>query len=222
MSNMSSHMLRSLRAKPLSLPGFAGLLFLIAVALVCAGCGAGGDYEEFLSVGIPTSRMTDFAAEQIGQNWCWAASIQMVLSTKGVRCDQPEIVRQTFGNTADLPGSTPQIAERLTGWFDTRSGRMLLVASPLEGPPQPGLLHTYLRNRTPIILAVTYPGAPIGHAVVATGAVFRINEAGLFVEKVLVRDPSPAFAATNGKRELTAGEYSNTMAHIVLDVVKKR
>lgn len=195
---------------------------LLCLLTCLTGCGLARDSAEFVAVGIPTSRMSDSAAEQIGSNWCWAACIQMVLSTKGVESEQPEIVVQTFGDTADRPASAQHIAERLTGWFESRSGRTLLVASTLSGPPQLGMLYSYLRSRTPVIVAVRYPGAAIGHAMVVTGAVFRISSDGLVLEKVNVRDPNPELASSKGKRELTPEEFRNTGEHVVLDVVRRQ
>jgi hypothetical protein len=188
-----------------------------------SGCGwFTGNSPEFVAVGIPSNRMTESAAEQVGQNWCWAACIQMVLSLRGVHCDQAEIVQKTFGKLVDDPGTDKDIADNLSGWFDSRSGKILLSASTIKGPPQIGMLFSYLRNRTPVILGVTYPGANIGHAVVATGAVFRIGEQGLVLESVQIRDPSPSHAPTHGKRALTAEEYRNTQFHFFIDVVKRR
>lgn len=188
------------------------------------GCSCRSNYSrsgEFVAVGIPTDRMTQAAAAQEGQMWCWAACIQMVLSLKGVSVTQEEIVKQTFGSAVDMPGGFDDIQRRLTGRFNTGWGSsQLFVASAISGPPQPGLLYSYLRSRTPLILGLTYPSANIGHAVVLTGAVFQIRDDGLDIEHVNVRDPDPGFAATSGKREITPDEYRNMSCHIVLDVVK--
>lgn len=203
--------------------GFASAALVGLLAPTFSGCGWSSlGSDEFVAVGIPTDRMVESAAEQIGQNWCWAACIQMVLSVKGVECDQAEVVRKTFGQLADLPGGPQEIVSNLSGWFNGGSRRTLLVASGFAGPPQAGMLYSYLRSRTPVILGVNYPGASIGHAVVVTGAVFRVNEHGLGLEKALVRDPSPEFASTRGKRELTAEEFGNTQMHFFLDVVRQR
>jgi hypothetical protein len=199
-----------------------------ALAGVCTplvgGCSCRSTYGrsgDFVAVGIPTDRMTQAAAAQKGQMWCWAACIQMVLSLKGVSISQEEIVKQTFGSAVDLPGGFDDIQRRLTGRFNTGWGTsQLLIASLLAGPPQPGLLYSYLRSRTPLILALTYPGTSIGHAVVLTGAVFQVMDEGLGIELANVRDPDPSFANTSGKREITPEEYNSIACHFVLDVVK--
>lgn len=178
--------------------------------------------DNIFAKGIPTERMANFAAKQIGQNWCWAACIQMVLSAKGIKCEQTTVVKRTFGSAVDLPGGPGHIAKNLSGWFDAPSGKILLAPSHIMGPPQPGLLYSYLDSGTPVILAIPNPGLSIGHAVVATGAVFKITESELELMEVIVRDPSPHFSSTKGKRVLTPDEYSRTSSYFVVDVVSQR
>jgi hypothetical protein len=86
---------------------------------------------------------------------------------------------------------------------------------------QEGLLYSYLKNQSPLILGVSYPGASIGHAVVVTAAVFKVSDAGLELKEVVVRDPWPDLAAQKGKRKLTREEFANAMFYCVVDVVKK-
>jgi len=178
--------------------------------------------DSIVAKGIPTERMSNYAAEQIGQNWCWAACIQMVLSVKGIKCDQATVVKRTFCSTVDLPGGPSHIAKNLSGWFDVPSGEILLAPSHIIGPPQPGLLYSYLESGTPVILAIPNPGFNIGHAVVATGAVFKITESELELIEVIVRDPDPHLSLTKGKRLLTPDEYFRASSHFVVDVVSRR
>ena len=198
------------------LRGIAG----VAALSVVVGCG-GGSSDQIFSVGIPTERMVEVAAEQQGQNWCWAACVQMVLSTKGIKVAQADVVQRTYGAVVDAPGGEDAILSRLSGWFQTRSGKTLLAASVVQGPMQQGLLYSYLKNQSPLILGVSYPGASIGHAVVVTAAVFKVSDAGLELKEVVVRDPSPELAAQKGKRKLTREEFANAMFYCVVDDVKK-
>ena len=198
------------------LRGIAG----VAALSVVVGCG-GGSSDQIFSVGIPTERMVEVAAEQQGQNWCWAACVQMVLSTKGIKVAQADVVQRTYGAVVDAPGGEDAILSRLSGWFQTRSGKTLLAASVVQGPMQQGLLYSYLKNQSPLILGVSYPGASIGHAVVVTAAVFKVSDAGLELKEVVVRDPWPDLAAQKGKRKLTREEFANAMFYCVVDVVKK-
>ena len=178
--------------------------------------------ENIVAKGITTDSMANYAAKQIGDNWCWAACIQMVLSVKGIKCDQTSVVKRTFGSTVDLPGGPEHIAKNLSGWFDVPSGQILLNPTLKKGSPKPEILYSYLDSGTPVILAIPNPGLNIGHAVVATGAVFKITESELELMEVVVRDPSPHLSSTKGKRILTIDEYSRASAHFVVDVVERR
>lgn len=178
--------------------------------------------DNIVAKGIPTDSMANYAAKQIGQNWCWAASIQMVLSVKGIQCDQTSVVKRTFGSAVDLPGRPEHIAKNLSGWFDIPSGQILLNPTFKKGPPKPEILYSYLDSGTPVILAIPNPGLNIGHAVVATGAVFKITESELELMEVVVRDPSPHLSSTKGKRVLTLDEYLRTEYFVVVDVVSRR
>lgn len=92
--------------------------------------------DNIVAKGIPTDSMANYAAKQIGDNWCWAACIQMVLSVKGIKCDQTSVVKRTFGEIVDRPGRNDQIAKNLSGWFDVPSGQILLNPTLKKGPPQ--------------------------------------------------------------------------------------
>lgn len=207
------------RTTPFLTPRLHAIAGMAVLSLVM-GCG-GGSSDQIFSVGIPTDRMVEVAAEQQGQNWCWAACVQMVLSTKGIKVAQADVVHRTYGAVVDAPGGADAILSRLSGWFQTRSGRTLLAASVVPGPMQEGLLYSYLKNQSPLILGVSYPGASIGHAVVVTAAVFKVSDAGLELKEVVVRDPWPDLAAQKGKRKLTREEFANAMFYCVVDVVKK-
>jgi hypothetical protein len=207
------------RTTPFLTPRLHAIAGMAVLSLVM-GCG-GGSSDQIFSVGIPTDRMVEVAAEQQGQNWCWAACVQMVLSTKGIKVTQADVVQRTYGAVVDAPGGADAILSRLSGWFQTRSGKTLLAASVVQGPMQEGLLYSYLKNQSPLILGVNYPGASIGHAVVVTAAVFKVSDAGLELKEVVVRDPWPDLAAQKGKRKLTREEFANAMFYCVVDVVKK-
>jgi hypothetical protein len=197
-----------------------GIIWSIACVGGCSTRESGE--SDLLVVGIPTDRMSKSAAEQIGQNWCWAACIQMVLSARGVESDQPTIVQRTFGSLLDRPGSPVDIERNLTGWFESKSGRTFLTASVVEGHPQAGLLYSYLRGRIPVIIAIQSTGAQVGHAVVVTAAVFKTAPHGLEIREVVIRDPSPEFASSSGRRTLTPAEFNRTFAYVLVDVVRSK
>jgi Peptidase_C39 like family len=47
-------------------------------------------------------------AEQEQSQWCWAASIQAVLAYYGIKREQRDIVRATYGTVVNLPARSPQ------------------------------------------------------------------------------------------------------------------
>ncbi len=67
---------------------------LIIVAL--AGCGGSTDTQRGVSgvqvMGLKSDRMRYHVSQQQASNWCWAACVQMVLSTQGIAASQAEIV----------------------------------------------------------------------------------------------------------------------------------
>jgi len=68
-------------------------------------------------VGIPSNSMNYYAAGQNNSQWCWAASIQMVLNGYGVNINQEQIVARTYGidpygNLPNWPGSFQAIHKK--------------------------------------------------------------------------------------------------------------
>jgi len=53
-------------------------------------------------------------APQEDTQWCWAACVAMVLSSRGAHISQEEIVRQIKGNVVNEPGSFDEIRKSLT------------------------------------------------------------------------------------------------------------
>ena len=168
-------------------------------------------------IGIPSDLMTYCAAKQEKQNWCWAACIQMVYSTQGIKVSQENIVKATLGVAVDVPGGLDQFMEALKGWKPSQSGRKSLEASIYPGSPQLSTLTLSLKNKTPVILAISYPGQDVGHAVVITAVHLEASSAGKELTREIIRDPDPSLSSQKGKRELSPDEFKNSMWHIIVD-----
>jgi hypothetical protein len=161
-------------------------------------------------VGIPSARMNRYAAAQRASQWCWAASIQMVLNFYGVHITQPQIVARTYGMDPDGPlpdwgGNLPGITANLNNWSIDNLGRRYTVRAEFRwGPPPPSDLYRELQQGRPVLVA--YRSGPVsGHAVVITAAGFSSSPSGLIPRSIVVRDPWPS---EENRARLGRVEYS--------------
>ena len=128
---------------------------------------------------------------QLEPNWCWAASIQVSLNLLQIPVNQTQIVQEVFGSIQNVPGHTYQILGVLDQWRKNIDGKPLLLDSYVESSWIQVLFD--LQNNIPIILALRPPASSIGHAVVVTGAVYKVNYGQPpFIEYLLIRDPWPS------------------------------
>jgi hypothetical protein len=192
------------------------------------------------AAGLKTDAMDYHAAEQRAANWCWAACVQMLLSARGVRATQPEIVAAAFGDVVDAPADPVTIALNVNRWrLPAAAGgrRARLNATVGVGPPPAGLLVDCLSRGQPVIAgyASDVPAAPgsaadagesdeVGHAIVITGVVYvndptQAGRGGPRVLSVLARDPDPAYRATAGKRKLTAAQFARVGVYFLVGEV---
>ena len=173
--------------------------------------------------GLPTDRMNFYAAGQARPNWCWAACVQMVLSSRGAGggLTQEQFVRLTYGDAADLPGDPVQVVHQLDDWpvraADGRDAR--LHATVGIGPPAVEVLLDSLGRGLPVIVVYGANEQVVGHAVVVTAVVYEDSTSGPRPRSVHARDPDPAFAATQGKRTLTPEELARVSWYCLLSEV---
>ena len=169
-------------------------------------------------VGIPSARMNFVAAAQENSQWCWAASIQMVLNYYGVSITQPQIVARTYGidpygNLPDWPGSFQAITANLNNWSVDNTGRQYSVQASLNwGAPSPSILLQELSNGRPVIVGYR-TGENSGHAVVITAASYTVSNNGPIIQSVVARDPWPSNENIRnaGRVEYTGGSIASLM-----------
>jgi Peptidase_C39 like family len=187
---------------------------LLALALV------GGVHAQVSYTGIPRHLFEYSASQQRSSQWCWAASIQMILNYHGVAISQEEIVHRTFGadiygNLPDMPGTFQVITANLNNWGFDRNGRRYLVqASFGGGPPPPDMLLNEVSQGYPVLLA--YQNGPnTGHAVVATAASYQPHGYSRIVTSIVVRDPwpNPENIRNNGRVEYQAASLAAVMTN---------
>ena len=195
-------------------------LAFLTFLLLLNGCIKSGSEststdDDIVGVGIPTDVMVYHSAEQHSQNWCWAASAQMALSTQGLAYSQEAIVRDLFGSLVDKPGGSPEFLG-VCGKYTTPNGTIHINLKYGNGPPPLAFLIDSLQQQRPVILACENPGVPIGHAVVATAVIYQETPTGRKLIRILVRDPAPG----SGKRILEAREFQNVIYYVAYNVTK--
>ncbi len=155
-------------------------------------------------VGIRTADFNFYAAAQQQNEWCWAASIQMILNYYGIPATQQEIVTRTYGIPVDQPGSDAAINGALNGWGRTVEGQIRTIHSANgQGLPTPDALLNELNQQHPILIAFA-TGPSSGHAVVVTAASYIPTPNGPQIISLVIRDPwpSPFTMATDGRVEI--------------------
>ena len=163
-----------------------------------------GSYQ----VGIPTIEfITRASPEVLGRqresNWCWAASLQMVMAHHGIVLPQEAIVERTYGTLINLTVDASQLVPTLSGWTTTKAGRLYTsVATQIDFPIAEYILDQLGKNQ-PLIAAISVPS---GHVVVVTGFTYDINPLTnqLIPRSVIFRDPWPEHES---KQELSWVEF---------------
>lgn len=147
------------------------------------------------AAGIPTNEFEYFAAPQTAglqrqTNWCWAATVQMVLNYRGVQVTQEQIVQRIFaGAVPNLPGQPNQILTALSGWAFTRDGRrVILTSSPFAFDGSE--IVRDLAERWPIVVGVNMGSS--GHAFVLTAVTYSVDQWNRPIfRSAILRDPWP-------------------------------
>lgn len=148
-------------------------------------------------VGIPRHKMEYVTSDQRNSQWCWAASIQMILNYYGVNIAQEQIVARTygmdpFGRLPNWGGNFQNITANLNNWNIDNFGRPYAVSARLGlGAPTPAILLEELSRGRPVMVAYS-TGPNSGHAVIVTAASFTMSPAGPVIQSLVVRDPWPS------------------------------
>ncbi len=173
---------------------------LLAGVLMCASTCAVAQQV----VGIPSEKMQPCYAEQEASQWCWAASIQMVMRFHGVNLAQSDIVRKSSGTDPrgrlpDWAASDQVITKNLQGSGVDLDGRRYSVECRfMPRAARPADMVSELRQGRPFIVGYM-EGRFLGHAVVVTAATYRPFKTGPRIDAIIVRDPYPGSKAGDGK-----------------------
>lgn len=140
-------------------------------------------------------------AFQEHREWCWAASISMVFGYYHHPVDQQRIVKETWGQVADMPAQPSDIVRDLNrSWVDDNGRKFQSFGDVLSTNANTAVQD--LQANHPIIVGA------LGHATVLTALVTTIDLATSqwAVVQAIVRDPWPA---NGGKRVLSPVEWGN-------------
>ena len=169
----------------------------------------------YFVAGIPTAEFEYFAAPNIGgrqrqANWCWAATVQMVLNYHGLYVTQEQIVGKIFGTLVDQPGQPHQILAALSGWAPDLRGRFSAIsASPFVFKGSE--IVQDLAYKWPLIVGLRR--SPIGHAYVLTAVYYQVDpytQEPVF-DKVVLRDPWPR---SPSRQEMSWPEFADKLMFV--------
>jgi hypothetical protein len=168
------------------------------------------------AAGIPSDDFEFRTAPQSGgrqrqMNWCWAASIQMVLNYHGISVTQEEIVARVFGRLVDAPADAQTVLSALSGWGVTSNGTPVLIsASPivLQGSD----IVSDLAYHQPLIVGFMTDGG-ISHACVLTAVSYTVNpyDNQPIFQGAVIRDPWPG---RQSRVEMSWAEFSGRLMFI--------
>ncbi len=166
--------------------GMRGVLLLVGLSAFAFG-------QKSVTVGIPTAQFNFVSAAQLHTDWCWAASVQMVLNWYNIPVKQSDVVNRIFGKPVDATVSEDAIAVALSGTaWDRRNREVHMHAERERGTPGSNLLVSELSARHPML--ITFRSAKtMLHAVVLTGAEYVRTPQGPQLTALTFRDPNPNF-----------------------------
>ncbi|MBP9104542.1 MAG: C39 family peptidase [Chitinophagaceae bacterium] len=165
-------------------------------------------------VGIKTENFNYYASSQRNSNWCWAASIQMILNYYGVNITQEQIVEKSYGKSTNgnLPnwtGSFNVITSNLNKLSADNDGEKYKVAATISyGAPTPAYLIQELSAQHPVLIGYQ-TSATSGHAVVVTACSYTQGAYGPIIQSIVVRDPWPTQQNTSGRVEYPGISLAN-------------
>lgn len=175
-----------------------GILFIVII-----NCNICFSQTGVRQVGLDENRFYTF--QQQKTNWCWAASIQMVLFYNHIIVEQPEIVQRTVGanyngEIPNLGGSVQMISNNLNKWQLDIVGRQTSITSDfIPHAPSAEEMIENLKKQQPIYLSYK-SSLSTNHAIVITSCRYIETAKGYEILDFTVRDPwpSPENLATKG------------------------
>jgi hypothetical protein len=147
--------------------------------------------QQSIHVGLPRDYFGYYAAEEVGSQWCWAASLQMIFSHYGIHVQQQQIINRAFGNhlTDDLTcwdDSLQVIQSNIKNWIIDENGlKYKIHASFTIGAPTASFLIDELTNLRPVLIG--YKSGDNIRALVITACNYIQNAWGMQIQEIEVR-----------------------------------
>ena len=172
--------------------------------------------------GLPATALSGIFQPQQESNWCWAASVAMILRRYGLAVPQEQLVRTVFGEPGNQRASAQAMAELLNRtWHDAAGRAGVASAQPLApwrramGVSAPEVIDDLDRGR-PLLLGVQE------HAMVLVQVTYErrvdgkaLTPAGVRMLRALALDP----ASGNWLRTLQPDERQpEFLARVAVDV----
>lgn len=146
-----------------------------------------------VTVGIPTSQFNFVATAQLHNEWCWAASVQMVLNWYRIPVKQSDVVNRIYHKPVDEAASEDAIAVALSGTAYDRGGRKVFLHSERHhGLPPTSVLLNEMSGRRPMLITI-HSTRTMLHAVVLTSVEYEQTQQGTQILAITYRDPNPTF-----------------------------
>lgn len=167
----------------------------------------------YFVAGVASDEFEFFAVDrQRSQNWCWAASSQMVLNYHGLYVSQEQIVARVFGSLVDRPANNQEIMSGLSGWAPNVAGGVSNIYCEF-GVSSANEITQNLAYKWPLIVGLRNPQGGIGHAYVLTAIYYNIDQFNNTIpEKVVLRDPWPD---NPSRQEMSWQEFMNRQMGII-------
>ena len=132
------------------------------------------------------------AGKQRESNWCWAATVQMVLHFHGIAVTQEQVVSRIFGGLIDRPASPEMVLNALNASAFTQSGAQARITATSYRFQDASYIQD-LTRAWPLIVGLKggVPNAP-GHCYVLVAVRYTEAKDGRLVpQSFFLMDPWP-------------------------------
>jgi hypothetical protein len=169
-------------------------------------------YEGVDSFTLEIRSSPSFWGRQRKSNWCWAATIQMLLNYFGVLGTQEDIVTSLFNRPIDVPTyPAAQVAAINRLWWHSSGKIVSAKAMPIFSPDQT-IIRNHLKAKRPMLFATKT--SSVGHMYLLSAAkILRIPALNYeTIQTVVLRDPLPGMPS---RQEMPWNKFVHDFAFLM-------